>query len=136
MLLLRSTSLAATHEIAAALARHVRVGDVVVLAGEMGSGKTAFAQGFGAYAGAAVFARQFGADDPGHGVVPVGGSLLVAFFFFTLHADRSRFATYASALSAFVGMFLAWTFLSAAVITLAHGAAWLARKLHPTSADA
>jgi tRNA threonylcarbamoyladenosine biosynthesis protein TsaE len=51
MLQLRSTSLAATHEIAAALASHVRAGDLVVLAGEMGSGKTAFAQGFGAALG-------------------------------------------------------------------------------------
>lgn len=47
MLQLRSTSLAATHAIAATLAAHVRVGDLVVLAGEMGTGKTAFAQGFG-----------------------------------------------------------------------------------------
>jgi tRNA threonylcarbamoyladenosine biosynthesis protein TsaE len=47
MLQLRATSLDTTHSIAAALARHVRVGDIVVLAGEMGSGKTAFAQGFG-----------------------------------------------------------------------------------------
>jgi tRNA threonylcarbamoyladenosine biosynthesis protein TsaE len=51
MVQLRSTSLAATHAIAAALAAEVRVGDVVVLAGEMGSGKTAFAQGFGAALG-------------------------------------------------------------------------------------
>ena len=51
MLQLRSTSLDATHAIAAALAGQVRVGDVVVLAGEMGSGKTAFAQGFGAALG-------------------------------------------------------------------------------------
>lgn len=44
---LRAPSLAATHEIAAIVADVVRLGDVVVLAGEMGSGKTAFAQGFG-----------------------------------------------------------------------------------------
>lgn len=51
MVQLRSTSLSATHAIAATLARHVRAGDVVVLAGEMGAGKTAFAQGFGAALG-------------------------------------------------------------------------------------
>lgn len=36
-----------THVIAARVASVVRSGDVVVLAGEMGAGKTAFAQGFG-----------------------------------------------------------------------------------------
>lgn len=51
MLRLRSTSLATTHAVAAALASVVRTGDVVVLAGEMGAGKTAFAQGFGAALG-------------------------------------------------------------------------------------
>ena len=40
-------SLAATHAVAAALASVSRPGDVLVLAGEMGAGKTAFAQGFG-----------------------------------------------------------------------------------------
>jgi tRNA threonylcarbamoyladenosine biosynthesis protein TsaE len=40
-------SLAATHAIAAAVAGCCRVGEIVVLAGEMGAGKTAFAQGFG-----------------------------------------------------------------------------------------
>lgn len=40
-------SLAATHAVAGVLASLSRRGDVVVLAGEMGSGKTAFAQGFG-----------------------------------------------------------------------------------------
>ena len=40
-------SLAATHAVAAALASLSRPGDVLVLAGEMGAGKTAFAQGFG-----------------------------------------------------------------------------------------
>lgn len=48
MLQLRSDSPATTHAIAAAVASLVRTGDVVVLAGEMGAGKTAFAQGFGA----------------------------------------------------------------------------------------
>ncbi len=40
-------SLAATYAIAGALASVCRPGDVLVLAGEMGAGKTAFAQGFG-----------------------------------------------------------------------------------------
>lgn len=40
-------SLAETHELAARIASLARVGDVVVLSGEMGAGKTAFAQGFG-----------------------------------------------------------------------------------------
>ncbi len=51
MLRLRSTSLLDTHAIAAAVAGLVRAGDIVVLAGEMGAGKTAFAQGFGAALG-------------------------------------------------------------------------------------
>jgi tRNA threonylcarbamoyladenosine biosynthesis protein TsaE len=51
MLTLHATSLAGTHAIAAALAAVVRSGDVIVLAGEMGSGKTAFTQGFGAALG-------------------------------------------------------------------------------------
>lgn len=51
MLTLHAASLADTHAIAAALAAVVRSGDVIVLAGEMGSGKTAFAQGFGAALG-------------------------------------------------------------------------------------
>jgi tRNA threonylcarbamoyladenosine biosynthesis protein TsaE len=40
-------SLAATHAVAATVAACCRPGDFVVLAGEMGAGKTAFAQGFG-----------------------------------------------------------------------------------------
>lgn len=51
MLRARSTSPASTHAIAAALVPLVRSGDLVVLAGEMGAGKTAFAQGFGAALG-------------------------------------------------------------------------------------
>jgi tRNA threonylcarbamoyladenosine biosynthesis protein TsaE len=47
MLHLRSDSLASTHAIAASLAELARRGDVVVLAGEMGTGKTTFAKGFG-----------------------------------------------------------------------------------------
>ena len=44
-----------TRAIAAAIATVARVGDIVVLAGEMGAGKTVFAQGFGA---------ALGIDDP------------------------------------------------------------------------
>ncbi len=47
MLLLRSSALADTHAIAATIALLSRPGDIVVLSGEMGAGKTAFAQGFG-----------------------------------------------------------------------------------------
>ena len=47
MLELRATSLAETHAIAAVLARLARPGDLIVLSGEMGAGKTAFAKGFG-----------------------------------------------------------------------------------------
>jgi tRNA threonylcarbamoyladenosine biosynthesis protein TsaE len=46
-MLLRVDDLAGTHAVAAAIAGVARVGDVIVLAGDMGSGKTAFAQGFG-----------------------------------------------------------------------------------------
>ncbi|MFT3851475.1 MAG: tRNA (adenosine(37)-N6)-threonylcarbamoyltransferase complex ATPase subunit type 1 TsaE [Ilumatobacteraceae bacterium] len=51
MLQVRTSSPAATHAVAAALAGLARRGDIVVLAGEMGAGKTAFAQGFGAALG-------------------------------------------------------------------------------------
>jgi tRNA threonylcarbamoyladenosine biosynthesis protein TsaE len=44
---LRVTSLVETHAVAAAVAGLARPGDLVVLSGEMGAGKTAFAQGFG-----------------------------------------------------------------------------------------
>ncbi len=47
MLHLRSDSLATTCAIAASLASLARRGDLIVLAGEMGTGKTSFAQGFG-----------------------------------------------------------------------------------------
>lgn len=47
MLQLRSSSLADTHAIAAVIASLARAGDIIVLSGEMGAGKTAFAQGFG-----------------------------------------------------------------------------------------
>lgn len=51
MLHLRASSLADTRAIAAALAGLSRAGDLIVLAGEMGTGKTAFAKGFGAALG-------------------------------------------------------------------------------------
>ena len=47
MLHLRSDSLATTSAIAACLAGVTRRGDLIVLAGDMGTGKTAFAKGFG-----------------------------------------------------------------------------------------
>ena len=46
MITLRSPSPTATHAIAGAIARLVRAGDLIVLAGEMGSGKTWFTKGF------------------------------------------------------------------------------------------
>jgi tRNA threonylcarbamoyladenosine biosynthesis protein TsaE len=55
MLQLHASSLEATQAVAAALAALCRKGDVLVLAGEMGAGKTAFAQGFG---------RELGIDEP------------------------------------------------------------------------
>jgi len=55
MLHLRASSIADTHAVASAIAALVRAGDVIVLAGEMGAGKTAFAQGFG---------TAFGIDEP------------------------------------------------------------------------
>jgi tRNA threonylcarbamoyladenosine biosynthesis protein TsaE len=53
MLHLRSDSLATTSAIAASLAGLARRGDLIVLAGEMGAGKTAFAKGFGEAIGVA-----------------------------------------------------------------------------------
>src|SRR4249919_3209931 len=47
MLHLRSDSLASTSAIAATLGGLARRGDLVVLAGDLGAGKTAFAKGFG-----------------------------------------------------------------------------------------
>ena len=46
-LALHSASIADTHAIATVIAGLSRPGDIIVLAGEMGAGKTAFAQGFG-----------------------------------------------------------------------------------------
>ncbi len=51
MLQLRASSITDTHAIAAAIAAMSRSGDLIVLAGEMGAGKTAFAKGFGAALG-------------------------------------------------------------------------------------
>jgi len=51
MLHLRASSIADTHLVAASVAGVARAGDIVILAGEMGAGKTAFAQGFGAALG-------------------------------------------------------------------------------------
>jgi len=51
MLQLCASSLDDTYSIAAALAALSRRGDLIVLAGEMGAGKTAFAKGFGAALG-------------------------------------------------------------------------------------
>lgn len=51
VLALHAATLSETRAIAAALAEHARAGDIIVLAGEMGAGKTAFAQGFGAALG-------------------------------------------------------------------------------------
>ena len=51
MITLSSPSPTATHAIAGAIARLVRAGDLVVLAGEMGSGKTWFTKGFAAALG-------------------------------------------------------------------------------------
>ena len=48
MITLRTTSVDETKAVAAALAEVVRPGDLILLAGEMGAGKTAFAQGFAA----------------------------------------------------------------------------------------
>jgi tRNA threonylcarbamoyladenosine biosynthesis protein TsaE len=46
MIELHSTSPEQTQAVAAAIARLARPGDLIVLVGEMGAGKTAFAQGF------------------------------------------------------------------------------------------
>jgi tRNA threonylcarbamoyladenosine biosynthesis protein TsaE len=46
MIILRTSEATATKAVAAALAKAAKSGDLIVLAGEMGVGKTAFAQGF------------------------------------------------------------------------------------------
>ncbi|MEA3184131.1 MAG: tRNA threonylcarbamoyladenosine biosynthesis protein TsaE [Ilumatobacteraceae bacterium] len=55
MLHLRSDSPASTSAVAASLAGVAKRGDLIVLAGEMGVGKTAFAKGFG---------RAIGVEEP------------------------------------------------------------------------
>ena len=55
MLELCASSLSDTHAIAASLAGLARPGDLILLSGEMGAGKTAFAQGFG---------RRLGVTEP------------------------------------------------------------------------
>jgi tRNA threonylcarbamoyladenosine biosynthesis protein TsaE len=47
----RTTSVDATRELAAVVAKQAAPGDVILLAGELGAGKTAFVQGFGAALG-------------------------------------------------------------------------------------
>lgn len=51
IVLARTTSVTETRALAAALAALVRPGDVLLLSGEMGAGKTAFTQGLGAALG-------------------------------------------------------------------------------------
>ena len=53
MIRARTTSGEATQALAAAMAELLRSGDIVVLAGEMGAGKTAFTQGLGVGLGVA-----------------------------------------------------------------------------------
>jgi tRNA threonylcarbamoyladenosine biosynthesis protein TsaE len=55
MIELLSTSPEHTRAVAAAIARMARGGDLIVLAGQMGAGKTAFAQGF---------AKELGIHEP------------------------------------------------------------------------
>lgn len=51
MIFVRTTSADATKAMAAALAELARPGDLLLLAGDLGAGKTAFTQGFGAALG-------------------------------------------------------------------------------------
>lgn len=53
MILAVTRSVDETRQLAAAMAELARPGDIVVLAGDLGAGKTAFAQGFGAELGVA-----------------------------------------------------------------------------------
>jgi tRNA threonylcarbamoyladenosine biosynthesis protein TsaE len=52
---LRTDSAAATKDVAGVIAEHARRGDLVLLVGDLGAGKTAFAQGF---------ASMLGIEDP------------------------------------------------------------------------
>ncbi len=71
-LVLRSTGSGETRALAAVLASRCRPGDVVLLAGGLGAGKTTFAQGFGAGLGVAepitsptfTLLRQYRVDRP------------------------------------------------------------------------
>ena len=47
MIKLKATSLRETHEIASQIAGLTSAGDLILLVGGLGAGKTAFAQGFG-----------------------------------------------------------------------------------------
>ena len=55
MIVCETSDVGSTRELAARLADHVRDGDLIVLIGDLGAGKTAFAQGF---------ARALGVEDP------------------------------------------------------------------------
>jgi tRNA threonylcarbamoyladenosine biosynthesis protein TsaE len=74
MIVLRTTSASATKEVAAAIAELARSGDVILLTGDLGAGKTTFAQGFGAGLGVAenitsptfTLARQYAGRLPLH----------------------------------------------------------------------
>lgn len=55
MVVIRTLCVAETQELAAALARQAEAGDLLLLVGDLGTGKTAFAQGFG---------RGLGVDEP------------------------------------------------------------------------
>lgn len=71
-IVLRSTGAEETRRLAARLAHRCRPGDVVLLAGGLGAGKTTFAQGFGAGLGVAepvtsptfTLVRQYPVDRP------------------------------------------------------------------------
>jgi tRNA threonylcarbamoyladenosine biosynthesis protein TsaE len=88
---LRTRDAAATRAMAAALAPLCRPGDVLLLAGDLGAGKTTFAQGFGAGLGVTeaitsptfTLVRHYPIDRPGPGARASGLHRL-------LHADVYR----------------------------------------------